>query len=319
MTSQPLPGGGHCRAPSDAFSVVSSEGRSLYRLSSAESRASYAETHGWDVQSQPPPPHTSRLSQLGPIDGAIHDNNVFGTIDLGCPDETPYHGQQPSKGPEPLQLDSHGEDQGQMYGSPYTVSSATFSKTRSHDSRSALLPLTPESTASFAKSPKHVESFGNDPYLMNPATPPPWKPRRWPWTWLPHASWFMYLCFLFGVGCAIGHHAYYASLDGQPATDQVQMLRYGTVLAFACKAGLSAAVITAYRQRVWTTVRTRLMSVRALDSLFSATEDFISLWNFEFIRKARTAIALAAFVWSVESRPLWGPPCVMATEELTCS
>ncbi|KAH8885552.1 hypothetical protein GQ53DRAFT_659915 [Thozetella sp. PMI_491] len=135
---------------------------------------------------------------------------------------------------------------------------------------------------------------------MNPGTPRPWKPRRWctwPWHWRLHPSWFMYVFLLFGIACAVGHHIFYTTLDRKPAQDQVVMLRYGTLLAFASKAGLSAAVVTAYRQRVWATVRTRLLSIKALDSLFSATEDFGALWNWEFIRRAKTAIALAVFVW----------------------
>ncbi|KAK0636811.1 hypothetical protein B0T17DRAFT_587839 [Bombardia bombarda] len=107
----------------------------------------------------------------------------------------------------------------------------------------------------------------------------------------------MYIFFAFGLACAIAHHAFYASLDGKPATDQLQMLRYGTFLAFAAKAGLSAAVVVAFRQRVWTTVRRRTMTVGALDSLFAATEDLIALVNWELAKSAKVALALAVFVW----------------------
>jgi len=68
-------------------------------------------------------------------------------------------------------------------------------------------------------------------------------------------------------------------------------------LAFASKAGLSAAVVLAFRQRVWTTVRTRMMRVDALDSLFAASEDLWALLNWEMIRTAKIAVALAVFVW----------------------
>ncbi|KAK3311835.1 hypothetical protein B0H66DRAFT_609047 [Apodospora peruviana] len=93
-----------------------------------------------------------------------------------------------------------------------------------------------------------------------------------------------FIYFIFGFACAIGHHAFYASLNGKPANDQFLMLRYGTVLAFASKAGLSVAVIVAFQQRVWTTVRRRVMSIAALDSLFAATEDLIALLNWELFR-----------------------------------
>ncbi|KAK3943314.1 hypothetical protein QBC46DRAFT_377542 [Diplogelasinospora grovesii] len=134
-----------------------------------------------------------------------------------------------------------------------------------------------------------------------PKTPIRGPSRRWVWPWSRswrwHSSWNMYLFFVFGLVCAGAHHAYYSALNGKPVDDQLQMLRYGTFLAFAAKAGLSAAVVVAFRQRVWTTIRTRLMTVAALDSLFAATEDFTALWNWELIRTARTAIALAVFVW----------------------
>ena len=133
------------------------------------------------------------------------------------------------------------------------------------------------------------------------STPPQGAPffaneRRRIWRiW--RSSWNMYLFFAFGVACAIGHHLYYAALNGKPALDQLQMLRYGMALAFAAKAGLSAAVVLAYRQRVWTTVRKRIMRVAALDSLFAATEDLGALWNWEMIKTAKIAVALAVFVW----------------------
>ncbi|KAK3378625.1 hypothetical protein B0T24DRAFT_609418 [Lasiosphaeria ovina] len=107
----------------------------------------------------------------------------------------------------------------------------------------------------------------------------------------------MYLLFMLGVAFAIAHHVYYNSLDGKPASDQLQMLRYGTLLAFAAKAGLCAAVVIAFEQRVWTTVRKRLMTVAALDSLFSAPNDLASLWNWELAKSARTAVSLAVFIW----------------------
>lgn len=117
----------------------------------------------------------------------------------------------------------------------------------------------------------------------------------WPWQW--RKSWNMYFCLLFGVACAASHHFYYWSLDGRPATNQIKMMRYGTMLAFGAKAGLSAAVIVAFRQRVWTTVRKRFMTVGALDALFSATEDSQAVMSWEMVQSAKVAALLAAYVW----------------------
>ncbi|KAH6647340.1 hypothetical protein BKA67DRAFT_594456 [Truncatella angustata] len=107
----------------------------------------------------------------------------------------------------------------------------------------------------------------------------------------------MYIFLLFGFCCALGHHLFYASLDGRIADNQLAMLRYGTVLSFAAKAGFVAAVITAYRQRIWVTVRNKLLSVGALDSLFAATDDVSALWNTEVYQKAKMAMALASLAW----------------------
>ncbi|KAL5935342.1 hypothetical protein ACKVV1_000088 [Pyricularia oryzae] len=142
----------------------------------------------------------------------------------------------------------------------------------------------------------HPES----PPLLPPGALPPRPSRnefkifgRWRW----HSWWGMFLFGIFGIACAIGHHAWYSSLHGKKAERQLEYVRYGTILAFAAKAGLSASIVTAYRLRVWTTVRTRLMSVRALDSMFAATEDVTAFFNWEFISRAKTVAGLVAFVW----------------------
>ncbi|KAI1630842.1 hypothetical protein F4809DRAFT_654490 [Biscogniauxia mediterranea] len=133
----------------------------------------------------------------------------------------------------------------------------------------------------------------------------------------------MYIFFLFGVLCAIAHHIFYSFLDGRPADNQMIMLRYGTVLAFAAKAGLVAAIGVAFKQRIWTTVRSKLLSVAALDSLFAATEDVTVFLNFEILRRAKMAILLAAFVWAtplviiLTSNTLSVAPALKVTET-TC-
>lgn len=119
-------------------------------------------------------------------------------------------------------------------------------------------------------------------------------PKKW-YKWRP--PYIMYVFFLFGFACAVGHHLFYSALAGQPATDQLAMLRYGTVLAFACKASLAACMITAYRQRIWATVQSKLLSVAAVDSLFAATEDIAALANLEVYRKATIAMVLALLAW----------------------
>ncbi|KAH9884360.1 hypothetical protein F4778DRAFT_787819 [Xylariomycetidae sp. FL2044] len=131
-------------------------------------------------------------------------------------------------------------------------------------------------------------------------TPPPYSATAGPKNkglWLLKSVWKIYAFFILGILFAVGHHIFYHELDGRPADDQVSMLRYGTILAFASKAGLSTAVILAFKQRVWTTVRNKLLSLAALDSLFAAAEDLSALLSWEAFKQAKTAMLLASFVW----------------------
>ncbi|KLU91568.1 hypothetical protein MAPG_10086 [Magnaporthiopsis poae ATCC 64411] len=113
-----------------------------------------------------------------------------------------------------------------------------------------------------------------------------------------HSWWNMVLFGVFGLVCAVGHHLFYQGLDGRPATAQIKMLRYGTVLAFGAKAGFSASIVVAYRLKLWAVLRTRLMTVAAVDSMFAATDDLLALFHWDFIRHAKTVAALALFVWA---------------------
>ncbi|KAK1756558.1 hypothetical protein QBC47DRAFT_298777 [Echria macrotheca] len=136
---------------------------------------------------------------------------------------------------------------------------------------------------------------GLSPEISNPKKRPKRTCLGQPCAW--NSQWVMVVCFVFGVACAIGHHIFYSTLHNQLAVDQMTMQRYGTLLAFGAKAGLSAAVGAAYHQRVWATVRTRVMSVAALDALFAATEDLTSFLSWEMVSAARIAATLAVFVW----------------------
>ncbi|KAI1451308.1 hypothetical protein F4805DRAFT_451889 [Annulohypoxylon moriforme] len=193
---------------------------------------------------------------------------------------------QPSEGPRPRPTPMQFEDVPMDFYSPPGSSHTTFSpRGRSQHSRTssrAHLLNTPSATA-----------------WRSPRTPPPYsvvipQARKW-WHWRP--VWSMYLSFFFGVACAVGHHIFYKTLDGKPADAQITMLRYGTILSFAAKAGLVAAVVIAFKQRIWTTVRSKFLSVAALDSLFAATEEMSALFNAEVYQRAKIAMILATFVW----------------------
>lgn len=104
--------------------------------------------------------------------------------------------------------------------------------------------------------------------------------------------------FVAGVLGAMGHHLFYAHLSGQPATEQLTMVRYGTALAFFTKSMLVSCVIVCYRQRIWHTLRCKAMTINGIDGLFSATEDPTMFFlNWEMIRNGKLATSMAICSW----------------------
>jgi len=104
--------------------------------------------------------------------------------------------------------------------------------------------------------------------------------------------------FVAGVMGAVGHHIFYTHLDGQPATEQLMMVRYGTALAFFTKSMLVSCVIVCYRQRIWHTLRNKAMTINGIDGLFSATEDPTMFFlNWEMVRNGKLATLMAICSW----------------------
>ena len=103
--------------------------------------------------------------------------------------------------------------------------------------------------------------------------------------------------FFAGVCGAIGHHLFYRHLHGQPAKDQLLMVRYGTALAFFTKATLVGTVVLCYRQRIWHSFRQKAMTLKAIDGLFSATEDPTSFKIWEMVWNAKLATLMALCSW----------------------
>ena len=117
-----------------------------------------------------------------------------------------------------------------------------------------------------------------------------------------HVHWvtpaLMITLFVLGVIVAVGHHVFYKSLDGQLATEQLKMVRYGTAMAFFVKSTLVGTVIVCYRQRIWHTLRCKAMTINGIDGLFSATEDPTTFFmNWEMIRNGKLATFMAVCSW----------------------
>lgn len=108
------------------------------------------------------------------------------------------------------------------------------------------------------------------------------------------------ILFVAGVGAAVGHHFYYASLNGYPAHDQLKKIRYGTALAFFVKSTLVGASIMCNRQRIWRTFRVKAMTIEGIDGLFSAPEDPTQFFiNGEMWKNGKLATFMALCCWSV--------------------
>jgi hypothetical protein len=124
--------------------------------------------------------------------------------------------------------------------------------------------------------------------------------QRWKWI---NGSWGMYFFLILGIVGASGHHAFYQHLAGKPATNQIEMLRYGAALAYATKASFIAAVVFAYRQQIWATFRRKSLKMTTIDSLFAAVDDLGALFSLDMARMAKSALALAVMCWYVPTRP----------------
>ncbi|OCL13600.1 hypothetical protein AOQ84DRAFT_263660, partial [Glonium stellatum] len=113
--------------------------------------------------------------------------------------------------------------------------------------------------------------------------------------------------FVAGLMGAIGHHLFYTHLDGKPAEDQLQKIRYGTALAFFTKSTLVGSVVMSYRQRIWHTFRKKAMTISAIDGLFSATENLAEFRKWEMLRNAKLASFMAVTSWLIPIAAVLSP------------
>lgn len=135
---------------------------------------------------------------------------------------------------------------------------------------------------------------------VSSASLPPKQPRA-PGNWLYRlwmGRWSMVILLFMGVGLAIGHHFFFTSLDGKPATNQMRYTRLGSIFSIAAKSCFVVATILAYHQRAWMVIKERAHSVRAVDTLFGAAENFIHLMSLTMFRNDLACLILALFVWT---------------------
>ncbi|KAK0736129.1 hypothetical protein B0T21DRAFT_383761 [Apiosordaria backusii] len=222
------------------------------------------------------------------------------------PTNTGYHGLQEQDTPWPNPIAPTPEISSP--GSPPTPRRVTFFQRSKRNTSQASIGLgidhqdestgysrheyyagTPETPALYPQPQnRDISPDGPDKPLL--------QPPRWSWNWL-NAPWVMYAALLLGIVFAGSHHAFYVSLNGKPADDQLKMMRFGGFLSYASKASLFAAVFFAYRQQVWVTVRRKHLRLKTVDGIFAISQDLTGLFNSEMWKKSKVVIFLAVIMW----------------------
>lgn len=158
-------------------------------------------------------------------------------------------------------------------------------------------PSPNESQATLLRPPTPEGSEGDDIERVPPTAK--WHSQALSYVLNYHAqTWSMYCFLIAGIAVAVGHHLFYNNLDGKEAVNQSTTLRCGTVLAFLAKANFGAAIALAFRQRAWMTVRHKILSLGAVDSLFASINDVSALFSWEAFKRAKLAMFLAIYLWA---------------------
>jgi hypothetical protein len=121
---------------------------------------------------------------------------------------------------------------------------------------------------------------------------------NWGIAWQPPT--LMLVFTLGGIGLAIGHHAYFSSLNGTLAGSpgrQQWATRFGTAMSFLVVALLKTANDAAYSQYVWTLVRAKSFSISTIDKLFALTSDPTGFFGWEMMKHAKAAVFLGLICW----------------------
>jgi hypothetical protein len=124
---------------------------------------------------------------------------------------------------------------------------------------------------------------------------------------------------VFGLACAIGHHAFYQNLDKQPVDSslfgQQINIAIGTAFAFLFRASLVIAIGAIYWQIFWRTLlRSRKpLTVSHVDTLSGALGSIFELVNVRAMLRSRTLAALALLSWLIPLAALL-PPATLSIQ-----
>lgn len=123
----------------------------------------------------------------------------------------------------------------------------------------------------------------------------------------------MVALLLLATAFAIGHHAFYQHLNGQPIQDisylntqtialshvsnQQINISIGTFFAFLVKALLGAAVSIAFDQLAWKSIKAKTTSIATIDNLFSILSNGFVALDLKLWRQYPISMLLACIIW----------------------
>ncbi|KUM58723.1 hypothetical protein ACN42_g8440 [Penicillium freii] len=122
----------------------------------------------------------------------------------------------------------------------------------------------------------------------------------------------MVSALLVAVAFAIGHDAFYQSLNGKPVlnaqpiallnsslnvSDQQVYLSLGTLFAFLVKVFLGVSVSTVFDQFVWKSIQTQRTRIGIIDNLLSVLKNGFTVLNLQLWKRSPISMTLALICW----------------------
>ncbi|CAI7599362.1 unnamed protein product [Penicillium discolor] len=121
----------------------------------------------------------------------------------------------------------------------------------------------------------------------------------------------MVSAFLVAVAFAIGHDAFYQSLNGKPVlnaqsitlnsslnvSDQQVYLSLGTLFAFLVKISLGVSVSTVFDQFVWKSIQTQRTRIGIIDDLLLVLKNGFTVLNLQLWKRSPISMTLALICW----------------------
>ncbi|KAK6349231.1 hypothetical protein TWF730_009983 [Orbilia blumenaviensis] len=152
--------------------------------------------------------------------------------------------------------------------------------------------------------PNQVETFG------------PLRASSWKIDWFRTLS--PLLLLIVSVGGAVGNHFYFAYLNGKIYANVEWTSRYALAIAFLVKTGFAISMSTCFEQVLWLALRTNTkgITVTGIDSLFTSTNRFLSLFSKDAWIGAPFAIILACTIWLLSLIAIVAPTTLTVSSTL---